>query len=216
MSASYTKSGPGLKKVLDDLKRVEKSDVLVGIPAATTSRKGEPINNASLMFVLTHGSPLHNIPATPIVEPGIERKRKPIAVELAAASKAVLEHKPLEAEQALMRAGILGANGAKEMFTDNDWPANAPSTIRRKGSDRRNIDTGSLRRAISWVLRIAGKQPVQASETASQPAATKTSPPVTTPPRSSTKGGKDTTWDSFSRKGIRAGLQRARDQGRNV
>ena len=152
---TVTKSGPGLAQLVKDLNRITHSEVLVGIPAEKTMRKGDPINNASLMFVLTHGSPARKIPATPILEPAIERNRELIAPHLAASAKAVTEGRPDEAERELERAGFVASNAAKRFFMDpaNGWPPNAPSTIARKGSDRRNIDTGQLRRSIVHVVR---------------------------------------------------------------
>jgi hypothetical protein len=54
----------------------------------------------------------------------------------------------------MKRAGMEAVNRVKSFFTDprNNWPRNAPSTIRRKGSSRRNIDTGALRDAMTYVL----------------------------------------------------------------
>ena len=156
MSVTLAKSGPGsapLKALLDNIRR---SDVLVGIPANETLRKGDLINNASLLFVLSKGSPLNNIPPAPVLEPSIEANQKLITPHLAAAADAVLDQNPNGALLELQRAGTVAANGAKRWFTDprNNWPPNAPSTIARKGSDRRNVDTGALRRAITSVVRI--------------------------------------------------------------
>lgn len=157
MGVTVQRGGPGFSRIRRDIERLKKSDVLVGIPQATTQRKDEPINNSSLLFILSNGSPLRGIPATPILEPAVEKSKALITPQLAAAGKALIENKPRDAEKALGRAGTIAVNAAKRMFTDNDWPANAPSTIRQKGSDRRNLDTGALRRAITSVVRIAGR-----------------------------------------------------------
>jgi len=152
---TVTKSGPGLAQLVKDLNRITHSEVLVGIPAEKTMRKKDPINNASLMFVLSKGSPARKIPPTPILEPAIERNRELIAPHLAASAKAVTEGRPDEAERELERAGFVASNAAKKFFTDpaNGWPPNAPSTIARKGFDRRNINTSQLRRSIVHVVR---------------------------------------------------------------
>jgi phage gpG-like protein len=49
----------------------------------------------------------------------------------------------------LTKAGALAVSAAKARFLDNDWPPNAPSTIRRKGSSRPGIDTGRGRQSIT-------------------------------------------------------------------
>lgn len=154
---TITKRGPGMTNLDAALADIERSDVLVGIPQARNSRDGEPIGNAALMFILTHGSPLHGIPATPVIEPAIaaDGNRQIISGELKDGAKALLDRNATQATASLRRAGTAGSNAAKAWFTDprNNWPPNKPSTIRRKGSDRRNIDTGALRRAITFVLR---------------------------------------------------------------
>ena len=149
------KSGPGPAQLKKDLERISKSEVLVGIPASAATRKNGPINNASLLFILSKGSPLKKIPATPILEPAIVKGKTLITPHLGAAAKAVLDKNPLKAERELKLAGTVAVNAVKRYFTDpaNGWPPNAPSTIKRKGSDRRNIDTGSLRRSLTYVLR---------------------------------------------------------------
>lgn len=143
----------GLREALD---RLANSDVLVGIPQATTGRKGK-INNAALMYIHTNGSPARNIPKRPVIEPALaaDGNRQVIEKELRAAASAQLDSKPQEALAALQRAGMAGANASKEWFTDprNNWPPNKPATIRRKKSSRPLIDTGALRRSITYVVR---------------------------------------------------------------
>ena len=154
---SVTHTGPGAKQIRERLESLRRSDVLVGIPQAKNSRRGEPIGNAALMFIHTHGSPAHHIPARPVIEPAIaaDGNRQIIAGELAEAAKDHLQGDPQKAETALQRAGISGMNASKSWFTDgrNNWPPNRPSTIRRKGSNRPLIDTGALRRSITYVVR---------------------------------------------------------------
>ena len=139
------------------LEAISRSDVLVGIPQARNSRKGEPVGNAGLLYIHTHGSPAHRIPARPVIEPAIaaDGNRQIIGQELANAAKAHLGGDPAKAETDLARAGIAGMNAAKGWFTDgrNQWPPNRPSTIRRKKSSRPLIDTGALRRNITYVVR---------------------------------------------------------------
>jgi hypothetical protein len=156
---SISKTGPGAAKVQADIDRVLRHEVLVGIPAATTIRRGDKINNASLLYILTHGSAVRNIPATPVIEPAIvaEGNRQAIVKELKQSAQAALQDNPTQAMLHLRRAGQAGANAAILWFKDprNNWPPNAPSTIRRKGFDSRNIDTGALRKSLTFVVRKA-------------------------------------------------------------
>jgi len=161
MSAKVTKTS-NMEVLTKRLAELGKAQVLVGIPAANASRPGEEINNAELLFILTNGSPINNIPATPIVEPAIQlpANAKMLSASLAVATKAILDGNAAATNVALERTGDLAANCIKRYFTEgNDWPPNAPSTIARKGSDQRNINLGELRRSISYVVEPVGSLP---------------------------------------------------------
>jgi hypothetical protein len=54
---SLTKRESGLRNFEKTLVELRKIEVLVGIPEATAQRKGEKINNPSLLYIHTHGSP---------------------------------------------------------------------------------------------------------------------------------------------------------------
>lgn len=150
-----SKSGPGLIELAKALDRIKHSDVLVGIPAEKTQRRKETINNASLLFVHTHGSPLRGIPPRPVLEPAIPANKALINPHMAKAAAAMQKGDPNTAERELRLAGTAAANAAKRWFTDprNNWAPNAPSTIKAKKSDQPLIDTGQLRRAITFVVR---------------------------------------------------------------
>ena len=146
------------RALMDAMRSLERSDVLVGIPEETSPRKGEPISNAQLMYIHTRGSRLKNIPARPVIEPAIEQPdtRALIAAELKTAAVEVLAGNPGAATRNLRRAGTLGSNAAKRWFRNprNNWAPNAESTIRRKGSDEPLIGlTGEFRRSITFVVR---------------------------------------------------------------
>ena len=154
MGVKVTKSGPGLDGLRADLARLMKSDVLVGIPAEKAMRKGSPINNASVLFIFTHGSPLRNQPPRPLLEPSIEKNKAAISAHMAAAARAiVVEKNAARGNRELNLAGVVAVNGAKRFFLDNQWAPNAPSTIKRKKSDRPGVDLGIMRNALSWVVR---------------------------------------------------------------
>ncbi len=108
--------------------------------------------------------------------------RQNIATELMHAAQRALVDDPAGMEEYLKRAGMVGMVAAKDWFTDprNGWPPNKPSTIRNKlrtlrgkalndalqildeyesdptrdvsGIDTPLIDTGELRRSITFVV----------------------------------------------------------------
>lgn len=118
--------------------------------------EGMPYSAAYELFLHEHGSPLWQIPPRPVLEPAISHSKDLIAKQLRQAVLAALNGQ--DPTQELQKAGQLGVNAAKDWFTNplNQWPANAPSTIKQKGSDRPNVDTGNLRNSITFV--VAKKQ----------------------------------------------------------
>lgn len=119
--------------------------------------KGATYSDAHAMYLQAHGSPLMAIPPRPIIEPAIEAEgnKESIAEELGAAAKAVMDGKPDAGLTHLKRAGQTGANAARGWFDDprNGWPENAPETIKAKGSDKPLVDTGELRKSITFVVK---------------------------------------------------------------
>lgn len=146
-----------LGAVQASLRKLERSDVLVGWTETTDPRDHGPVGNAQLAFIHTEGSPLKNIPARPILQPAItdEGNKSLIAKQLGAAATATLSGKPEEAHQDLERAGLVAENAVKRWFVNpkNHWAPNAAATIARKGSNRPLIDTGQLRRNVTHVVR---------------------------------------------------------------
>lgn len=153
-----------LSGVLD---RLRNADVLVGIPAKTTDRKGKknkpaPINNASLMYIHTNGSPVQGIPKRPVIEPAIthEPAKTEISKELKEAVTELLSWTKIPDANKIFRhlsnAGQIATDASKSWFTDprNAWAPNTPATIARKGSDRPLIDTGALRRSLTYIVRL--------------------------------------------------------------
>lgn len=188
MQASLKKKSTILA-VRKQLRELAKKEVLVGIPAEKASREngGDKINNAELLYVLSHGvrrqsmrremqqnmdagksyskaydlyirehgSPLLHIPPRPVLEPAIAANKETIGRFIAQASKSALEGNPAACEANMHRAGMAAVNAARGWFENpaNKWPPNSPKTIKKKGSSQPMIDTGEMRKAITYVLR---------------------------------------------------------------
>lgn len=118
--------------------------------------KGTPYSMAHALYIESHGSPAYNVPPRPIIEPAIEAEdnKEMIAKQLARAASEAIDGKPGETRASLHRAGLTAQNAVRDWFEDprNNWPANTPATIKKKGSDRPLVDTGELRKAITYVV----------------------------------------------------------------
>ena len=160
------------------VKKLARTDVLVGIPEGG-AHDHNGLNAATVLYINSKGSDLAHIPSRPLIEPTIEFYKEKIQEKLAAASKPTLDGDTASAKRQLVATGIFAVQKIRAWFNDeslNHWPDNALSTIRKKtrkmgkkaresimeraeaGESVRDqvkpmIDTGALRRAISYVVR---------------------------------------------------------------
>jgi len=130
--------------VKDDVGKVFKSlrdliglQVLVGIPdSGQNSRDGEPINNATIGYVMETGSPAQNVPARPHLVPGVENSLKESLYQLRAAADAALAGDKPKMLQGLNRAGIVASNEVKHVINSSVPPPLKPGTIRNRHRGR--------------------------------------------------------------------------------
>jgi len=156
--ASVKKNDVAYKSVMDAIELLKKREVLIGIPENTANRKDDestPVNNAELLFIHNNGSPVNNIPPRPVLEPAITQNQERVSASLKVAIDAAVAGKKSEIQPALEKAGMEGQNIARKFFTDstNNFVPNAPITIKRKGSARPLIDTGEMRKSITYIVR---------------------------------------------------------------
>lgn len=118
-------------------------------------KQNNTYSQAYNMYIQAHGSPAYRIPPRPIIEPAIEANIEKLSKHFKKATKHFLEGEREEGLNELKATGMLAQNYVRRWFTDerNDWPPNAPSTIKAKGSDRPLIDTAELRKSITYVVR---------------------------------------------------------------
>lgn len=120
-----------------------------------TLTKSGSYSKAYQLYIQSHGSPAYRVPPRPIIEPAIEANIEMLANKLKKAVGFFLEGQRENALAELERAGLSAQNYVRGWFVDprNNWPPNSPATIKKKGSDRPLIDTGELRKSITYVMR---------------------------------------------------------------
>lgn len=158
--ASVSRKNANLRQVKKSLEYIKTHAVYVGIPQKTTTRpptedrKGDPVTNAELLFIHTNGSPINNIPPRPVIEPAIENDKERLNRMFKKVTDLVLKGEYEQADAMLEEIGMRGQNISRNWFTnpDNGWAPNSPLTIALKGSDRPLIDTGELRKSITYVV----------------------------------------------------------------
>lgn len=169
--------------VFAGIKRLQQMQVLVGITTDTAYHNEDhpEINNAELLFIHSHGSPLRNLPERKVIEPAIqaEDNKERISREFKAVGRAALRGDEAGAMLGLNRAGQAGVNAAQSWFTDprNGWPPDSDETVARKlgklspraqesalrkiekaggvltGIVTTLVDTDDMRKAITYVVK---------------------------------------------------------------
>lgn len=166
------------RKLLINLKKIAQTGIYVGIPQEYSERKEKGMNNASLLYIHTHGSPVAGIPPRPLIEPAIEDtiNSQKIADDLGEISRAIIDGDYVRAEKLMSVTGQDAVNMIDDWFEDpkNGWPPDAPATVKAKmrktgkslskrkkmyadyeaglGGNQVLVDTGQLRRSITYVV----------------------------------------------------------------
>jgi len=154
------------RDVLKSLCNLTSDQVLVGIPAANAERDPEPgektpATNALIGYVMETGSPAQNIPARPFLVPGVKGIEEEIARRYAAGAKAVLDGKATSLDDTHNAVGLIAAASVQRKITDGPFAPLAPRTLaarkaRGRTGERPLVDTGQLRRSVSYVVRPKG------------------------------------------------------------
>ncbi|MBZ7340900.1 hypothetical protein [Klebsiella grimontii] len=152
--------------VLDALKQLSGTDVLVGIPADKAQRDdGGPLNNAEIGYLQSTGATVEidgetvTLPPRPFLDMGIEDSRDKTTARLKLAAQAALDGNSGVAEQHLEAAGQIARDAAKAVIGDGDRlePLSEKTLKRRRAAGLRGIKPlyahGFLLRAIQYVVR---------------------------------------------------------------
>ena len=144
--------------LLSAIQGMASKQVLIGVPAEKTPRKGDPITNASLAFIHENGSGVRNIPARPFLKPGVADVSERCANVLAAYAKNVLTDKAA-LDKGLNAAGLIAQAAVKKRIVSQEGftPLKAATIAarKRKGAkgEKALIRTGQLLNSINYVVR---------------------------------------------------------------
>ena len=127
--------------------------ILVGIPQDNKA-DSKYATNAQKLYYNSKGSPARNIPPRPVLEPAIEDKFEVISNEIKEGASKGLEGDMQGFYDNYERAGLMAFTASVDWFDNpkNNWKPNAESTIKAKGSDSPLIDTGEMRKSITYAI----------------------------------------------------------------
>lgn len=150
---------------------IRHTEVLVGIPQEKSSRPKGKLTNAEIMYILTNGSPVNHLPPRPVIEPAINEEETfgRICDQLKEGMRSALWGNIPKAQKYYEKAGMIGMRASQDYITSGSLAPNAPITInggwmrnhvtgepiyiKGKHSSQPLIDTGNLRKSITYVVR---------------------------------------------------------------
>ena len=150
------KESGSIEEIKNRLEEIAKTRILVGIPQDNKeANSSKYATNAQKLYYNSKGSPARNIPPRPVIEPAIEDKFDKISEKIREGAIKGLEGDMEGFREDYEMAGLMGVSASINWFDNpkNNWSPNAESTIKAKGSDSPLIDTGEMRKAITYVIR---------------------------------------------------------------
>lgn len=125
------------KKIMEDIKKATRREVLIGIPATKAERGDDAdgkVNNAMLGYINEYGSPVKHIPARPWLRPAIESIKKAAILRLKQGMEQALEGagRPSAIERALGVVGHWGEAAAKNRIMNKIPPGLSAYTLRKR------------------------------------------------------------------------------------
>lgn len=183
MSSGVKSSGKGLADIFQSFAELSQIDVLVGIPHGEARTDG--LTNAQIGYLQENGSPAMNIPERPFLVPGVEEVQEKVGDKLVKAVDAGLEGNRQRMMLLLESAGMIAMNSVRAYFVNGEFAPLSLATIRararrgRKGAKqylkqletgpaetglvRPLIDTGELRKSVTYIIMKKDKEVKRAS-----------------------------------------------------
>lgn len=134
-------------QTIDDVKN---KAIYVGLPKEKATKTYE--DGASIIEIgAIHEFGIDNIPQRSFLRvPFAENKKE---IDAFIQKRFEMSGKEIAHMKALEQIGVFAEGISKRSFVKNNWKANSPYTIARKGSSKPLIDTGNLRNSITSVVR---------------------------------------------------------------
>ena len=132
----------------------QNKEVAVGLPADSGNHP-DGMSLVLLGAIHEFGAPKAGIPERSFLRVPLRSAQDELAKVFKQLMKQVAAG-DITFDQALNQLGAKGASISQEAIAEGINPPNKPATVARKGSSKPLIDTGTLRQAITWVVRDKG------------------------------------------------------------
>ena len=129
------------KAIDDEMKKLKAVGVEVGFFEGIKYPNG--LSVAENAIIQNYGSPSRGIPPRPFFDDCLKKNESKWGKKY---SELIVNG--MDSEQALNIIGELIKNDLRASILDGDWTPNAPSTVKKKGSSKPLVDTGTMLNSI--------------------------------------------------------------------
>ena len=141
---------PAGKRYFAELKKLAESEIQVGFQSDQTYEDGTSLAEIAACNELGTS----DTPARPFMRKSFENHESELKAACDDAN--TLLSNGGTAEQALNQIGVFCRGLVQEEIVEGDFAPNAPSTIKKKGSEQPLIDTGYMRQSVNYVVKRRG------------------------------------------------------------
>jgi len=152
MSGGWDRLTPEGERFFAEIKKLSELKVLVGFEAGdATDDRGVDVAQIALFNELGTSTS----PSRPFLRMSVDENEDKIRAMCGKNLKTLTSGGT--AESILKQTGTFGVSLVQEKIGSGGFAANAPSTIRKKGSDHPLIDTGRMRQSVKYVIKGKGE-----------------------------------------------------------
>lgn len=145
---NWTPEGKQFMKTLRELTELE---VRIGYQRGTLFGNPDNSSRADLVDIaMWNEFGTVNIPSRPFMRDSVDKHEAAINHMLTAQKDALLHG--ATAREILNTAGLFQQDLIQTEIEQGDFVANAPTTIRKKGSDKPLIDTGTMKNSVHYIV----------------------------------------------------------------
>lgn len=150
MGFGFSDLTPEGRRYFEALKKLSELEVQVGFQGDQTAEDGTSLAEIAAYNELGTST----IPARPFMKQSFENHEDELRAACERVNAALASGKSVE--QALDALGVAIKGLVQTEIVDGGFTENAPSTIKKKGSDKPLIDTGTMRQSVNYVVKRRG------------------------------------------------------------
>ena len=149
---SYDKLTPEGKRFYAEIEKLKKLQVRVGFQRGdATEEDGTALVDIAAWNELGN----EHVPSRPFMRDSVDKHKDQINAFLKN-QLVLLAQGKTDANKILNAIGVFQKGLVQKEIVDGEFAPNAPSTIRKKKSDKPLIDTGTMRQSVNYVITKKG------------------------------------------------------------